>query len=187
MGVSSGAMVVTLAALAGSDCERLRSGWLAQPANTLSCAAFLAVGCWLLVRRRDGDHFAVLISGAVAVIAGGVGSIVYHGPQPDWADAVHSSSVLGLAVVLIAQTIYLVGRGSSRAVVPAWKAASGWMAAGLLAYALGRTRSSWCRPDTLLQAHAAWHVLVAVGVSRLVAGYSRTGFRPADRGRSPLP
>lgn len=29
---------------------------------------------------------------------------------------------------------------------------------------LGRTEGALCRPDTLLQAHAAWHVLAAVGV-----------------------
>ena len=159
--------------MARSDCERLHSGWLAQPVNTASCAAFFAVGCWLLARGRTGDHLGVLVSGAVAVTAVGVGSIVYHGPQPDWADPVHSSSVIGLAFVLIAQTIHLIAGDPRTNVVPAWKAAGGWIAAGIVAYTLGRTGSSWCRPEALLQAHAGWHVLVAVGVGRIVAGYSK--------------
>lgn len=167
-------VVETLAAMAGSDCERLRSGWLAQPVNTLSSAAFLAAGCWLLARVRKDDHPAILVSGAVALIAVGVGSLAYHGPQPDWAEPVHRGSVTGLAFVMVAQTIRLLAGRSWKAVVPAWKAAGGWMTAGLIAYALGRTRSPFCRPETLLQAHAAWHVLVAVGLERMVSGYSRS-------------
>ena len=159
--------------MAGSDCEQLRSGWFAQPVNTVSCAAFLAVACWLLRRARaSGDPRGLLLSGAVALTAVGVGSVAYHGPQPGWADFVHSWSVNGLALVLLLQTVSLLVGKATRGVVAAWKAASGWMAAGLIAYAAGRTGSRWCRPDTVWQMHAIWHVLIAVGVARLVAGYS---------------
>ena len=164
--------VQTLAPMAGSDCEELRSGLFAQPVNTVSCAAFVAVACWLLTRARtSGDPRGLLLSGAVALMAVGVGSIAYHGPQPGWADLVHSWSVNGLALVLLVQTSLLVGK-ATRGVVAAWKAAGGWVAAGLMAYVAGRTGSRWCRPDTIWQMHAVWHVLIAVGVARLVAGYS---------------
>lgn len=168
-------MVEILAVMAGSDCEQLRSGWLAQPANTVSCAAFLAVACWLLVRAgTSGDHRGVLLSGAGALAAVGVGSIVYHGPQPEWADPVHSGSVIGLAALLICQTVLRLAGRSRRVVVAAWRAGGGWLAAGLIAYVLGRTGSPWCRPDTLWQPHAVWHVFIAVGLGRLVQGYARS-------------
>ena len=168
-----GAVVEILAVMAGSDCEQLRAGWLAQPANTVSCAAFLAVAWWLVYRAGTGaDRRGVLLSGALAIAGVGVGSFVYHGPQPAWADPFHGWSVIGLAFVIIAQTISLLVRGSREAVLPAWKAAGGWMAAGLLAYVLGRTSSPFCRPETLLQSHAVWHVLVAIGLGRMVAVYA---------------
>lgn len=159
--------------MAGSDCERLQSGWLAQPANTVSCVAFLAAGCWLLTRARtSGGPRRLLGTGAVALMAVGVGSIAYHGPQPGWADAVHGWSVNGLVLVVIGQTVHLLVRRVTNGVGVAWKAASGWLVAGLMAYAAGRTGSRWCRPDSLWQLHALWHVLIAGGVARLVAGYS---------------
>jgi hypothetical protein len=167
-------MVEVLAAMAGSDCERLRSGWLAQPANTVSCAAFLAVACWLLAGAAiSGGQRRLLLSGAMALMAVGVGSSAYHGPQPGWADPVHSGSVIGLAALLIFQTGRRLVGGAGHVVVSAWKAAGGWIVAGLIAYALGRTGSPWCQPDALWQPHAVWHVFVAVGLGRVVACYAR--------------
>lgn len=163
-----------LAVMAGADCEQLRSGWLAQPANTVSCAGFVAVACWLAYRAGPGgDRRPLLVSGAVAIAAVGAGSFAYHGPQPGWAGPLHRWSVIGLAFVMAAQTIALLAGGSGQTILAAWKAAGGWLAVGLVAYVLGRTGSPICRPETLLQLHGAWHVLVAVGLGRMVAGYAR--------------
>jgi hypothetical protein len=165
--------VEALAAMASSDCEQLRSGWLAQPANAISCAAFLAAGYWLLTRTRNSDEpRALLLTGAAAMFAVGVGSVAYHGPQPHWADPLHSWSANALALVVAVQTARLLISRLARGVLAAWKASSGWIVAGLIAYVAGRTGSRWCRPDTLWQMHAVWHVLIAGGVARLVAGYS---------------
>lgn len=43
--------------------------------------------------------------------------------------------------------------------------ADGSLAVGLAAYLAGRTGSRLCRPDSLLQAHALWHVCSAVAVA----------------------
>ena len=159
--------------MAGSDCERLGSGWLVQPANAVSCVAFLAAGCWLLMTARNGDGpRSLLLSGAVALMAVGVGSIAYHGPQPGWGDPLHSWSVNGLVIVVVGQTVYLLLGAAFKSVGAVWKAAGGWMVAGLIAYTAGRTGSRWCRPDSLWQWHAVWHVFIAGGVARLVVGYS---------------
>jgi len=160
-------MSQSLAALAGSDCERLHAGWLAQPANTLSCVAFLAVGCWLLIRARDRDQRGLPVAGAGAMIAVGVGSFAYHGPQPGWAAPAHDWSVLALVLVLILWTARLLR--APAALRSAWKAARPWLLLGGVAYAAGRTGSPWCRPGSLWQPHAVWHVLIAVASGRALA------------------
>jgi len=66
------------------------------------------------------------------------------------------------------------------------------LAAGLTGYVLGRTGGPLCRPDSLLQPHALWHVLTAVamaawGADRLPTasptrcGNSRVGARRPNR------
>ena len=45
----------------------------------------------------------------------------------------------------------------------AWGLVLGALALAGLAFLLGRSTSPWCRPTSLLQAHAAWHLLVALG------------------------
>jgi hypothetical protein len=45
----------------------------------------------------------------------------------------------------------------------AWGLVLAVLALAGLAFLLGRSASPWCDPESLLQAHAAWHLLVAVG------------------------
>jgi hypothetical protein len=84
----------SIVAMGGSDCEAVRDGWLAQPVNTWSSGAYLLAAAYLVVRHRAllagalSTTPAVLALGAVAI-----GSILYHGPQPTWADAVHDASI----------------------------------------------------------------------------------------------
>ena len=173
-------------ALAASDCERIRAGWFAQPANTVSSAAFAIAGCWLLSRARSSAAPAVVVRAAAAMIGVGLGSFAYHGPQPGWADPMHSWTVFALAIVLAVETIRLLAAGPVRGTVLAWKGAAAWMAAALVAYVMGRTGSSWCRPDTLWQPHAVWHVLSAAGLGRASLGLSRPARppEPPERWRS---
>ena len=126
----------------------------------MSSVAFLVVGCWLLVQARNRV-------GAAALIAVGAGSIAYHGPQPGWAGPVHDVSVYGLAFVLVVQAVRLVRIPGG--LLMAWKAAGPWFVVGLAAYVAGRTGSPWCRPRSLWQPHAIWHVLIAIGSGRAFA------------------
>src|SRR5207248_2965547 len=102
-------------ALGGSDCEQIRSGWLAQPANAVSSLAYGAVGAWLLRRPpAPAGRRPALLAGGGALIGVGVGSFAYHGPQPGWAPLAHDGSVLGLAAVMIADNVGLLARGGVR-------------------------------------------------------------------------
>lgn len=159
-------MVELVVAMAESDCELLRSGLLAQPANALSSATFAAVGCWLLwkMRRAPGRTGFLLIIG-LAMIATGAGSVAFHGPQPGWAHPVHDGSVVLLGGLFAGKSASLVARaGTRKLALNAWKATAPWAVLALSAYLAGRTGAPLCRPAGIWQPHAAWHVLSAVGL-----------------------
>lgn len=180
-------MVEILAALGGADCERIRSGWLAQPANAVSSLTFVAVGAGLLWRSRPPVvRRGVLIAGGVTMIAVGVGSFAYHGPQPGWAHPAHNASILALALVMVGDHIRLLARASVRpaagsaaaGVMAAWRPAALWIVPASLAYWAGRTGSRLCSPSAVWQPHAAWHTLIALGLSVALTGLAqveRTG------------
>ena len=111
--------------MGGSDCEVLREGWLAQPVNAWSSAAFLVAGAYLIARCRRVPPIAraPLIAGGVALALVAVGSAAFHGPQPSWADAAHDGSIAALLMVFVAR-----GSGFTRRTVAA--------CAGMLAAAL---------------------------------------------------
>ena len=146
-------------ALAAGDCERLHDGLIAQPVNTASALAYVAVGAWLLGRRQP--LFGLAVAGA------GIGSVDYHGPGSPAARLLHDG---GLYAVVGLVAWHEVGRRLRRARLsldrrPAYRAALAAAAAGAACWWLGRTASPWCDPDSLLQPHAAWHLLGAAALA----------------------
>jgi hypothetical protein len=167
-------MVDLVAGLAESDCERLRPGWLAQPANAISSLAYLAVGAWLLWQsfRSSVDRPARLAAGS-ATVGVGVGSIAYHGPQPGWASLAHDVGVWSLALVILVENVRMLAVPTTRRLVmAAWRSTAPWMALALAAYVAGRAGSRYCHPSAVWQFHAIWHVLSAVVLGWLVRGCS---------------
>ena len=156
---------VLLLALGGSDCEALRDGWLAQPVNTLSSVAYVVAGAYVL--RRGGPRVPAL---ALATV--GVGSVLYHGPMPPGAELVHDGSIIALAV-----TVPLAWRRRSLRWPPTAALIAG--AAAIVVNVLTRTGAPLCRPESLLQGHAAWHVLTAIAIALWFA--PRRGLRREDR------
>lgn len=208
---------IVVAALAGSDCERLSGGWWAQPANATSSAAYAVVGVWLLHRAVTSPASRALFAAAgFGLVAVGLGSVAYHGPQPAWARAAHDGSIVALLAVLVVRNVWLLARHRLRfaaaysapclAVVPGlglagedrlllvtlvvagvvgvslihclwladwperamtrrmWSSAAAVMGVAVVAYAAGRTSSSFCWPDSLWQPHALWHIASAVAI-----------------------
>jgi hypothetical protein len=68
-----------------SDCERIAGAALAQPVLAVTSLAYVAAGmavrCWAMRVRAP-------LAGAagLALVAVGVGSFAYHGPQPSSAE-----------------------------------------------------------------------------------------------------
>ena len=160
-------------ALGAGDCERLHAGLIAQPVNTASSLAYVAVGAWVIGRGlragADGRPGPGPVVFGLAVAAAGVGSVDYHGPGSPAARLLHDGglyAVVGLVawheVVRRARATRAVWTTRRRA---AYRAALAATAAGAACWWLGRTASPWCDPDSLLQAHAAWHLLGAAALA----------------------
>lgn len=161
-------------ALGGSDCEALHGGVLGQPVNGLSSLAYVAAAGYVL--RRGGPPAPAL---ALALV--GLGSLLYHGPMPPGAELVHDTALVALPAVVLATAWRR--RALPRPPVVAVVA----LAAGAAVNLLARTGAPLCRPDSLLQGHAAWHVLTAVGAAVWLARWApathTTGSRRAAAAR----
>lgn len=157
-----------LASLGHSDCERIGGGALAQPVLAFTSLAYVAAGMAVLSWAM---RVKTPLAGAAGIllVAVGVGSFAYHGPQPSWAKLAHDWSIVA------AGAVYGVGLArSARRQRSVWVAAAAIFALGLAAYAAGRSGSPLCRPDSLWQYHGAWHVL-----SGAALGWAARAMAPA--------
>jgi hypothetical protein len=199
------------------DCERLRAGWLAQPANAVSSLAYVAAGAWVWKQQHRGapGRRAGHLHEVLAVAANSLGGLGFHGRGDRLSHWAHDVALLDTLAALALADAALLERGPpgrrvglaaaltgvaglTVAVRPhATNAVSGLLATaigvaelllarrGLLegrrrraravagaALAIGgvvnlgsRTGGRWCRPETLLQGHAVWHLLTAVALA----------------------
>jgi hypothetical protein len=161
---------VHLLALGASDCEALRDGWLAQPVNTLSSVAYLVAGAYVL--RRGGPRLP-----ALALAAVGVGSVLYHGPMTPGAGLAHDGSIVALAA-----TVPLAWRRRSLR----WPSGAAVVTGGaaVAVNLLTRTGAPLCRPESVLQGHAAWHILTASAIALWLARDAAPGGGPMDAPRT---
>ena len=155
--------------MGAADCEALSPGLLAQPVTAVSSLAFVAAAGWLFVNRpRSGVERRA--AGGYAALVGlvGVGSLAYHGPQVTGSQLLHDMSITAVLAAGAGVPIDRVLRArpvlaeSGRQYAPL---AAAMLAAGVAAYLLGRTGSPLCSPDSLLQLHGLWHVLMAVSLA----------------------
>jgi hypothetical protein len=168
--------------LGAGDCERLHDGLIAQPVNTASALAYVAVGAWLAGRglRRSAQATPArgpAVAFGVAVAAAGIGSVDYHGLGSPAARLLHDGGLYAVVgFVAWTEATRRVGRARRAgngvpwiALVPgrrgAYLAALAATAAGAACWWAGRTASRWCNPDSLLQGHAAWHLLGAAALA----------------------
>ena len=165
--------------LGAGDCERLRDGLVAQPVNTASALAYLMVGAWLVRQGlRPGPARRRTVAFGLAVAAAGVGSVDYHGPGSPAARWLHDG---GLYVVVGFVAFHEVARRGRRSGWSprrrvAYRVALAATAAGAACGWLGRTGGPLCDPDSLLQGHAAWHLLTAISL----AAWARAALEPDE-------
>ncbi len=100
-------MTRLLVAIAGPDCELVRSGAIAQPTNTWTSLAYVGAGALVIARRGTwGLERAALVFGAL-VITVGIGSVVFHADTDSLEHWLHDISIVG-ALAFVAG--YEVGR-----------------------------------------------------------------------------
>ncbi|HUG84145.1 MAG TPA: hypothetical protein VMM13_06250, partial [Euzebya sp.] len=165
--------------VAGSDCERIRPGLVAQPVNTVSSLAFVvaAVPIWRWARTA-GDRSWQRV--AVSAAAAGLGSAAYHGPGGRLGKASHDLGVLALAATAVGALAAGRRRGGSadRSVVVVAVGAA-------LVHATSRTGGPLCRPASRWQGHAGWHVLSAAALVLAARGDVADGGRATTIARPP--
>lgn len=96
-------------AIGDTDCEAIHEGFLAQPVNALTSLGFIVAGLTLIVRgARKGraDGASELVYGSI-LVAIGLGSVAFHGPQPAGSQFVHD---LPIAAALLYIVVHNVGR-----------------------------------------------------------------------------
>ena len=163
--------------LGASDCERVTTGLLAQPTNALTSLGFAVAGGWLLARalRRPERRVEPIVFGA-SVVATGIGSLLYHGPQPPYADTAHDLSIL----FVLSQVVFYEALYRRRHQPPEpklYRLALTSFGIAVVFFVLGRTSSPLCDPDSPAQLHGAWHLLVALSL----AAYGRARLEGPSR------
>ena len=95
--------VPLLAQLGTGDCETIRHEWLIQPVNAWSSVAFAAVGLAVMASARSatGAERANRVVFGLLLSATGIGSFLFHGPQPDSAHFLHDLTLLAALWFLV--------------------------------------------------------------------------------------
>lgn len=180
--------------LGASDCERMRDGFLSQPANALSAGTLAGFGLWLAHRHRRHHDHAELVGAIVA--AAGLGSVAYHGPGSRLGAWAHDATIVAMLGVIAledvrevrpdvstaATAVYaaaMIGAGVLLAVRPETiRAVSAIVSASAFVAELSARRLV---RDGTARAHRTAEALMAGAVTAYVAG--RTG-SPACRPNS---
>lgn len=149
--------------VAEGDCEAIRAGLVAQPANAVSSLAFVAAAVPIAraARRRERPAWRAV---AVATAIEGVGSLAYHGPGGRWAKALHDGGLV-LLVSALGVAVGCEGRP-----VPRRRASTTMAVAAAALHALSRTGGPLCSCRSPLQGHAVFHLLAAAALAAAAEG-----------------
>lgn len=171
--VSAAALIASGAWIArrGGARDRMLSGAVA--ATGLGSAAYHGPGGRFAVWAHDGALLMVLMLAVLENLAAlEVGSLQRARRRvtlalltPLLSRPRHGGTATVACATAAALTELRCRRLGRRPPSAARTLADGALAAGLAAYAAGRTGSRLCRPDSLLQGHALWHVCSAVAVA----------------------
>jgi len=96
-------VLVSTLPLGAADCEVVGGGWLAQPVNAWSSLGYAVIGMVLIasMSRAPRSDRTLRVAFGVLMMATGVGSFLYHGPQHATAGFVHDVTFLAMLWFLI--------------------------------------------------------------------------------------
>ena len=103
-----------------ADCERLGDGFLAQPVNSISSLAMVAVGILVIVSARRRDPRGAIPYLGNLLIMTGIGSAAFHGLPGPTTGSLHDASLIGLLLVVAVFEF-------SRRVRPRWSGTWWWI------------------------------------------------------------
>lgn len=93
-----------------TDCEELGSGFLVQPVNAVTSLSYVVVGLVVVAVawRRRGRPDVPTVVFAVLLAAVGLGSVAFHGPQPDGSRFLHDAPILLAVLFVLAHDLALL-------------------------------------------------------------------------------
>jgi hypothetical protein len=93
-----------------TDCEELGSGFLAQPINAVTSLSYVAAGLIVLAIawRRRGRPDVPTVVFAVLLAAVGLGSVAFHGPQPEGSRFLHDAPILLTVLFVLSYDLALL-------------------------------------------------------------------------------
>lgn len=146
-----------------SDCEQIRPGRIAQPANTLSSLGFVAAALPIAraARRRRRPMWLAV---AAATAVEGIGSVAYHGPGGRASKRLHDWGLVALTATL---GLALASEGRP---VPRRPRTAVLATAAVTLHALSRTGGPLCSCRSPVQGHAVFHLLAAAALATAAEG-----------------
>ncbi|MEM8746764.1 MAG: hypothetical protein AAGF91_08685 [Actinomycetota bacterium] len=106
-----------------SDCELLRDGLLAQPVLTWTSLAYVAAAVGLAITTRVVDARRTLATAFVVSLALiGIGSVLFHGPQPDGTRWIHDVPIVACLLSMVAIDAAQIGVVTIRQATAFWLA-----------------------------------------------------------------
>ena len=146
------------------DCEAIADSLLGQPVNSLTTLAFVVAG--VVVWARTDRRWV-----AAGLVATGLGSFLFHGPMPSYAQLAHDVTLWFLVAVVVA-SIVVEFRSTGD-----WRHLVGptlLLASVAIIGRLGATGNPLCEPDSLLQPHGLWHIGSAIAVTWWALNHERS-------------
>ena len=136
------------------DCEVVADWLLGQRVNSLTALGFVVVGVLIISRTER-------LWVGLGSIATGIGSFLFHGPMPSWAQVPHDATLWFLIGVSVAAIVIDLRHGAP------WRPLIGpvvLLGSVAIIGRLGATGGPLCDPGSPLQPHGLWHLGAAGAV-----------------------
>lgn len=161
-------LVLALAVAANAVGSFARHGpdpsWAQWAHDAAIMAVLLFIAVHALGRRRGWRPTIEIGAYAIGLAAVGLGLAVIHGASDPFAGTLVAGAVVG-EITTVSGDRRTPPSAAPRSGAVARGVGLAAIALGGVAFLLGQTGSPLCRPDSVFQWHALWHVLVAISLA----------------------